>query len=156
MANVLGEFEVTVDAKGRFMIPTGFKKQLSEAEGSKFVLSRGFEKCLTLYTLEQWKKVEEIVSKLNDFNKQARQFKRAFLNGATMLEPDAAGRLLLPKSMLAYAGITKDMMFNAQVDKVELWDSVTHAAETASYGDVMESIGGQVLGSNFMNSFDGM
>lgn len=156
MANVLGEFEVTVDAKGRFMIPTGFKKQLTEAEGAKFVLNRSFEKCLTMYTMEQWKKVENVVMKLNDFNKKARMFKRAFLNGATFLEPDAAGRLLIPKKMLEYAGITKDMMFNAQVDKVELWDSIAHAAETAGYGEIMDSIDSEMLGSDFMNSFDGM
>ena len=138
------------------MIPTGFKKQLSEAEGARFVLNRGFEKCLTLYTLEQWKKVESVVRQLNDFNKKARQFKRVFLNGATYLEPDAAGRLLIPKSMLAYAGITKDMMMNAQVDKIELWDLATHAAEIASYGEVADSIDTEMLGSNFMNSIEGL
>ncbi|MBK7763502.1 MAG: division/cell wall cluster transcriptional repressor MraZ [Bacteroidetes bacterium] len=156
MANVLGEFEVTVDAKGRFMIPTGFKKQLTEAEGAKFVLNRSFEKCLTLYTMEQWKKVESVVMKLNDFNKKARMFKRAFLNGATFLEPDAAGRLLIPKKMLEYAGITKDMMFNALIDKVELWDADSHNEETAGYNEDMDSIESEGLGGEFMNPFDGI
>jgi len=156
MNNILGEFEVTLDPKGRFMLPAGLKKQLTEAEGARFVLNRGSDKCLTLYTEKQWEKVEAIVSKLNDFNEKARKFKRLFLNGATFLEPDAAGRLLIPKTMLAYANITKEIVFSGQMNKMELWDATAYRQETSVAPDEMNNLGGEVLGTDFMNPFDGL
>ena len=114
MSNYIGEYEVTIDAKGRFMIPTGFKRQLNTEVVTTYVISRGFESCLTLYTNEQWKKIEQIVNGLNDFNPKSRILKRKFLNGATPIEADAAGRLLLSKQLLEHAGITKDAVFSAK------------------------------------------
>jgi len=154
MASILGEFEVTLDPKGRFMIPAGLKKQLGEAESTRFVLNRGFDKCLTLYTEKQWAKVEAKVNKLNDFNEKARKFKRLFLNGATFLEPDAAGRLLIPKSMLLYADITKDMICTSQLNKTELWDAPAYRAETSVNAEELNSLGGEVLGEGFLNTMD--
>ena len=90
MAKILGEFEVTLDPKGRFMLPIGLKKQLPEGEGGSFVLNRGVEKCLTLYTMKQWEKIEAVILKLNDFNDVASKVKRQLLSGATILETDAA------------------------------------------------------------------
>ena len=156
MTRLLGEFEVTLDLKGRFMLPAGLKKQLTEADGSRFVLSRGSDKCLTLYTERQWEKVEAVVSRLNEFNEKARKFKRLFLNGATFLEPDAAGRVLLPKSMLVHAGITKDIVLSAQMNKMELWDAAAWKDETSADADTLNSLGGEVLGADFMNPFEGL
>ena len=82
-----GEYEATVDAKGRFLIPGGLKKQLPEGEG-RFILSRGFEKCLTLYPLASWEKIVAKISQLNDFDPKVRQFRRQFLGGATEIELD--------------------------------------------------------------------
>ncbi len=107
MTGFLGEFEATVDAKGRFLLPAGFKKQLAEGDGEKFVVNRGFEKCLSLYPLSSWKPIAEKVNALNDFDPKVRQFKRYFLNGATMVEPDSAGRLLLPPTLKEYAALQK-------------------------------------------------
>lgn len=153
MTDLLGEFEVTLDPKGRFMLPAGLKKQLSEAESARFVLNRGFDKCLALYTLEQWKAVSDIVSKLNEFNEKARKFKRLFLNGATYLEPDAAGRLLIPKSMLTYANMTKDLVFTAQNNKMEIWDAQTYRNETTVDSAELNDLGGELLGNDFLNPF---
>lgn len=153
---LLGEYEVTLDAKGRFMLPVGFKRQLPEAEAQRFVLSRGFEACLTLYTEAQWNKVAAVVNRLNDFNPKSRQFKRVFLNGATYVEPDAAGRLLLPKSMLEYAKLNKDLVFSAQMDKVELWDAEAFRAQTAIDSNDLSQLANDVLGSDFLNAQDGI
>ena len=155
MAKILGEFEVTLDPKGRFMLPIGLKKQLAEGEGGSFVLNRGVEKCLTLYTMKQWEKIEAVILKLNDFNDVASKVKRQLLSGATILETDAAGRILIPKSMLAYAGITKDIVFSAQMNKMEIWDAETHRKETTIDQADFKSMVGSVLGSNFLNPFDG-
>lgn len=153
---LLGEFEVTLDAKGRFMLPVGFKRQLPESGSSRFVLSRGFEACLTLYTEAQWDKVAAVVNRLNEFNPKSRQFKRVFLNGATYVEPDAAGRLLVPKTMLEYAKLNKDLVFSAQMDKVELWDADAFRAQTAINSDDLSQLANDVLGNDFLNATDGI
>jgi MraZ protein len=156
MSMLLGEFEVTLDAKGRFMLPVGFKRQLPENGSSRFVLSRGFEACLTLYTEAQWQKVAAVVNRLNEFNPKSRQFKRVFLNGATFVEPDAAGRLLVPKTMLEYAKLNKDLVFSAQMDKVELWDADAFRAQTAINSDDLSQLANDVLGNDFLNATDGI
>ncbi|HEX7903758.1 MAG TPA: division/cell wall cluster transcriptional repressor MraZ [Chitinophagaceae bacterium] len=123
MTGFLGEFEATLDAKGRFLLPAGFKKQLPEAEGSKFVINRGFEKCLALYPVKNWEPLFADISKLNDFDPKVREFRRYFLNGATFVEPDSAGRLLVPPNLKDHAGLEKDIVLVAAVNKIEIWDS---------------------------------
>lgn len=126
MTNFLGEYEVALDAKGRFLLPSGFRKQLPESNGGNFVINRGFEKCLVLYTVEVWNPIANKINKMNDLVPSVRDFKRLFMNGATPLEMDSADRLLLPKQLLEYAGIRKDMIIAAQGNKVELWDKDTY------------------------------
>ncbi len=122
MIGFIGEYESTVDAKGRFLLPSGFKKQLPELEGTTFVLNRGFEKCLTLYPILTWKPLYEKISQLNDFDPKVREFRRYFLNGATQIDLDSAGRLLMPKSLMEYAGLSKDIILTSAVNKIEIWD----------------------------------
>jgi MraZ protein len=123
MIGFLGEYEVTLDAKGRFLVPAAFKKQLTADSASQFVISRGIEPCLTLYPQETWQPLFTELAKLNDFDPQVREFRRSFLNGATPIEMDNAGRLLLPKSLMEYAGLEKDIMLVSAVNKIEIWDS---------------------------------
>ena len=122
MIGFLGEYEATLDAKGRFLLPAGFKKQLPEEGASQFVINRGFEKCLTLYPLQSWEPIFSTISKLNDFDPKVREFRRYFLNGATQLELDTAGRLLLPKNLTEHAGLDKDIVLVSAVNKIEIWD----------------------------------
>ena len=123
MIGFLGEFEATMDAKGRFLLPAGFKKQLPEEEGGLFVINRGFEKCLALYPIKSWEPLFADISKLNEFDPKAREFRRFFLNGATMVEPDSAGRLLVPPNLKEHADLQKDIVLVAAVNKIEIWDS---------------------------------
>ncbi len=122
MIGFIGEYESTIDAKGRFLLPSGFKKQLPEAENAQFVLNRGFEKCLTLYPVQSWKPIFKEISQLNDFNPKVREFRRYFLNGATPVELDNAGRLLMPKNLMEYAGLEKDIVLVSAINKIEIWD----------------------------------
>ncbi len=122
MTGFLGEYEVTVDAKGRFLLPAGFKKQLPEDANSLFVINRGFEKCLTLYPIQSWEPIFSEISKLNDFNPKVREFRRYFLNGAIQVELDSAGRMNIPKNLMEYAGLEKDVVLVAAVNKIEIWD----------------------------------
>lgn len=123
MTGFLGEFEATVDAKGRFLLPAGLKKQLGKGDAECFVLNRGFEKCLSLYPLSSWKPIAEKINALNDFDPKVRQFKRYFLNGATMVEQDSAGRLLLPPTLKEYAVLQKDIVLVPAGNKMEIWDT---------------------------------
>lgn len=123
MTGFLGEFEATLDAKGRFLLPAGFKKQLPEGEEGRFVINRGFEKCLALYPVKNWEPLFADISKLNDFDPKVREFRRYFLNGATFVEPDTAGRLLVPPNLKDHAGLQKDIVLVAAVNKIEIWDS---------------------------------
>jgi len=121
MTGFLGEFESTLDAKGRFLLPAGLKKQLPEGENTRFVINRGFEKCLTLYPKQSWEPLYARISSLNDFDPKVREFRRFFLNGAMEVELDSAGRLLLPPNLKDYAGLEKDIVLASDVDKVEIW-----------------------------------
>lgn len=118
----LGEYEATLDAKGRFLLPAGFKRQIPESEITRFVVNRGFEKCLSLYPMQSWKPLYDQISTLNDFDPKVREFRRYFLNGAIEVEPDTAGRILIPQNLKDYAGLGKDIVLVAAVNKIEIWD----------------------------------
>jgi MraZ protein len=122
MIGFLGEYEATVDAKGRFLLPAAIKKRLPEDSPGQFVINRGFEKCLSLYPLTNWHPIFEGISKLNDFDPKVREFRRYFFNGATELELDSAGRLLSPPNLREHASIDKDIVLVGSVQKIEIWD----------------------------------
>jgi MraZ protein len=123
MKGFLTETEVTLDAKGRFLLPMSIKKKLPETEGNTFVVARGFEENLVLYPSHIWQQsVQNKLDSLSDFNPEVRRFKRLFLNGATELEMDGAGRILVPKALMEYAGLTKEAILFAEGGKIEIWD----------------------------------
>ncbi len=122
MIGFLGEYAATLDAKGRFLLPAGFKKQLQQKE-NRFIISRGFEKCLSLYPSKSWEPIYTKISQLNDFDPKVREFRRQFLGGATEIELDNAGRLLLPATLKDFAGLQKDIILVAALDKIEIWDA---------------------------------
>jgi len=133
MISFLGEFEATIDAKGRFLLPVGLKRQLPEGETTSFVINRGFEKCLTLYPIQSWTPLYDQISILNDFDPQVREFRRYFLNGATYIEIDVAGRILIPPNLKEYAALGKDIVLAAAVNKIEIWDKQKHQQFFESY-----------------------
>ena len=146
MTGFLGEFEATLDSKGRFLLPAGFKKQIPEDESTRFVVNRGFEKCLSLYPMKSWEPLYARISTLNDFDPRVREFRRYFLNGATIVEPDSAGRILLPPQLKEYAGLEKDIVLASAVDKVEIWSTENYRKFFESYspGD-FSSLAQQVM-----------
>jgi MraZ protein len=95
---------------------------LSDEAGNQFVINRGFEKCLTLYPMKSWEPIFSEIGKLNDFDPKVREFRRYFLNGATVLELDSAGRLLVPPNLKEHAGLEKDIVLVAAMNKIEIWD----------------------------------
>lgn len=129
----LGEYEATMDAKGRFLLPAGIKRQLPENEITRFVINRGFEKCLSLYPLQSWQPLFNQISTLNDFDQEVRSFRRYFLNGAIEVEQDTAGRILIPQNLKEYAGLGKDLVLAAAVNKIEIWNKDDYQKFFESY-----------------------
>ncbi|HYJ65906.1 MAG TPA: division/cell wall cluster transcriptional repressor MraZ [Parafilimonas sp.] len=148
MAGFLGEYEATIDAKGRFLLPGGLKKQMPDGT-STIVISRGFEKCLLLYPLKAWETIEEKIKKLNDFNPKVNQFRTLFIGGASYVDLDTAGRILLPPSLKEYAGLGKDITLASDIDKIKIWDTGKYKKlfeEISS--DAFSSLAGEVMGGN--------
>lgn len=154
MFNLLGEYEISLDAKGRFLVPSAFRKLLEEGQGERFVINRGYEPCLVMYTQESWNNTTAKLQKLNEFNQKVRAFKRMFLNGASFVDIDSAGRILVPKQLLEYAGIKKEMVFSAQGNKVELWDKDTYYKYMQEQAPGFSDLADEVVGGDFMNPFD--
>ena len=146
MTGFLGEFESTLDPKGRFLLPAGLKKQLPEGENTRFVINRGFEKCLSLYPKQTWDPLFSKMQSLNDFNLKVREFRRYFLNGAMEVELDSAGRLLLPPNLKEYANLEKDIVLASAMDKIEIWSVENYKKFFESYSpDDFSSLAEQVM-----------
>ena len=146
MSHFLGEFECKLDAKGRLMLPAGLRKQMPEAEREGLVMNRGFEKHLVIYTRKEWDAIVEDLSKLNQYEKKTREFIRYFTRGATELSLDAAGRILLPKSLMEYAGIGTDAVLASQFNKIEVWAKDAYDAHLDNEPDNFSNLAEEVMG----------
>jgi len=122
MAGLVGEFEVTLDAKGRFLFPSGLRKQLNPAAQETFMLNKGFEDCLTLYPMNEWEKLSEKLGKMNLFKPNNRMFYRLFHQGAKQTALDTAGRIHIPVSHTGRVGLKKEAILIAYHDRIEIWD----------------------------------
>ena len=146
MTQLLGEYDCKVDSKGRFVLPAGLKKQLSDGDKERFVVNRGFEKNLTLYPESEWQKISREINALNLYNKKNREFVRYFFRGATELTADSANRLLLPKSTLDYAGIDKEIVLFAYGQRVEIWARDVYESMMQSEPEDFSSLAEEVMG----------
>lgn len=126
MAGLVGEFEVRLDDKGRFLFPSGLRKQLSPAAQENFMLNKGFEECLTLYPMNEWEKLSAKLSKMNLFKPKNRMFYRLFHQGAKAMSLDSAGRILIPVTHMERVGLKKDAMLIAYNDRIEIWDKTKY------------------------------
>lgn len=122
MAGLVGEYEVKLDAKGRFLFPSHLRRQLSPAAQESFMLNKGFEECLTLYPMNEWEKLSESLSKINLFKPKNRMFYRLFHQGAKDVSLDKTGRVLIPTSHMERVGLSKEAMLIAYNDRIEIWD----------------------------------
>jgi MraZ protein len=147
MSNFLGEFDCKLDAKGRMMIPVGLKKQLPEAVNEGLVINRGFEKHLVIYTRKEWNKIVDDLSQLNQYEKKTREFIRYFTRGASELTLDAAGRVLLPKALLEYAGISADVVLSCQFNKIEVWAQDAYEAQLDNEPENFANLAEEVMGN---------
>ncbi len=122
MAFFTSEYKGKLDAKGRLVLPAKMKGNLPEAASNELFMREGFEPCLELYPLIEYKKIYSKIAGLNEFNAEYRKLQRNFFRGSTTVELDTAGRLLIPKSMLQYAKLDKEIVVVGIGNRMEIWN----------------------------------
>lgn len=140
----MGEYNHTIDAKGRLIIPSKFR----EALGNEFVLTKGLDGCLFVFPMKEWEAFEEKLRSLPLIDKNARKFSRFFLAGASTCELDKQGRILVPGTLREFAQMDKEVVLTGMLDRIEVW-SKEQWLENNAYDD-MDDIAGsmQELGLN--------
>ncbi len=138
----MSEYNHTVDAKGRLIIPSKFRELL----GEEFVVSKGMDGCLFVYANEDWNAFEQKLTSLPLINKEARKFARFFLAGAAQVELDKQGRILLPANLREFAGLDKDVVLVGVGSRIEIWskekwESVTQDENMDDITSAMEALG---------------
>jgi len=125
MATFIGDYGCRLDAKGRFILPAAFKKQMPPGSPDRFVVRRDiFEPCLVLYTIDDWNiQLEKIRRRINPYNREHNVFLRNFFKGTAELALDSSNRLLIPKRLLELAGIGRDIVLAGQDGRIEIWDA---------------------------------
>ncbi len=113
----MGEYSHTIDVKGRLIVPSKFREQL----GNEFVVTKGLDGCLFVYSQEEWQRIETTFREKPLTSKDARKFLRFFFAGAANCEVDKQGRILLPANLREYAGIDKDVVSVGVLTRVEIW-----------------------------------
>lgn len=147
--NIIGSYECKADTKGRVMLPADLKKQLADAVKDGFVLKRSvFQKCLELYSMAEWQNEIDIVNKLNRFVKKNNDFIRMFMAGVRTIEMDNAGRLQIPKDLINFSGISKDVVLSSSVNRIEIWDKAAYEAvisdPNVDFGQLAEEVMGNI------------
>lgn len=115
----MGEFHHNIDEKGRLIIPSKFRNEL----GSKFIITRGIEECLFVYSIDEWNKMVDELKTLPFTRKDARTFTRMFLSGATECELDNNGRINIPSPLTNYASLEKECVVIGVNERLEIWSN---------------------------------
>ena len=147
MHTLIGTYECKADAKGRLMLPVALKKQLISSLAKGFVLKRAvFQPCLELYPLQEWEALMQKVNKLNRFKKKNNDFIRRFTAGVKAIELDVSGRLLIPKDLIGFAGIKKEIVVSSAVNIVEIWDKAQYEKAIDDAASDFASLAEDVMG----------
>ncbi len=128
------------------MMPSGLRKQLGPEDQERFVINRGFENNLTLYPQSEWLNISREVNALNLYNKKNREFVRYFFRGASEMRLDSTGRLLLPRQLISYAGIGREIVLFAYGNRIEIWDKHAYEEMMANEPDDFSSLAEEVMG----------
>ena len=118
-----GQFDCKLDPKGRLVLPSKIKGAIPEANGTVLMLQMAADKCLKLYPMVEFRKLESQVNALSDNNEETRRLKRTFFTRITEVELDSAGRFLIPKAFQEFAGLEKDVILVGLGNKIELWSA---------------------------------
>lgn len=113
----MGEFHHSIDDKGRLILPAKFREDL----GDNFIITRGLEECLFIYSISEWEKITHKLNNLPFTKKDARSFMRFFLSGATATEFDKQGRINITSPLISYADLKKECVVIGVGDRIEVW-----------------------------------
>jgi|TARA_B100000214_G_scaffold62380_1_gene40881 MraZ protein len=146
---LIGTYECKIDVKGRLLIPSAFKKQLAPVIPKGFVLKRAvFQNCLELYPLEQWEELIKKVNSLNRFKKKNNDFIRRFTAGVKFIELDSNGRLLIPRDLIEFSNIKREVTLSTSVNIIEIWDKSSYEKAIADSRDDFAQLAEEVMGGD--------
>ena len=155
MINILGTYECKADSKGRIMLPAPLKKQISSVISDGFVVKRSvFNKCLEIHPMSEWNKIVNQVNQLNRFIKKNNDFIRSYMSGLKIVNLDSSSRILIPKDLILFAGLEKQIVLSSSVNIIEVWDKkeyeISVSKSLKNFGDLAE----EVMGDNSYLSDD--
>lgn len=149
MNYLIGTYECKIDVKGRLLIPSAFKKQLAPVIAKGFVLKRAvFQKCLELYPLDEWEELIKKVNSLNRFKKKNNDFIRRFTAGVKFIELDNNSRLLIPKDLIEFSNIDREVTLSSSVNIIEIWDKNGYEKAIVDSRDGFAKLAEEVMGED--------
>lgn len=156
MINILGTYECKADSKGRIMLPAPLKKQVAAVISDGFVVKRSvFNKCLEIHPMSEWNKIVNQVNQLNRFIKKNNDFIRSYMSGLKIVNLDSSSRILIPKDLIVFAGLEKQIVLSSSVNIIEVWDKkeyeISVSKSLKNFGDLAEEVMGD---NNYLSSDD--
>ena len=147
MINIVGTYECKIDIKGRVNVPSAIKKQLATVIHEKFILKRSvFSNCIEIHPNSEWKKIMKQIDKLNRFSRKNNTFIRTYLSGLKEVELDANFRILIPKDLMIFANLKKDIVFSSSLNMIEVWSKDNYEKSIKSslnnFPDLVEDVMG--------------
>ena len=139
----MGEYQHNIDEKNRLIIPSKLRAKL----GEQIVITKGLEKCLFIYSMEEWNKITVNLNKLSFTKKNARIFSRLFISSATVCEFDRQGRILISKNHKDYASLSKEVLILGVNERLEIWDKKSYEEFVNCYQDEYENLAEDLFGS---------
>lgn len=144
--DLIGEFDVSLDSKGRFRLPTSLLKKLGDTEKLSFVVRKGWDPHLTLYPKPVWDALVADLSKRSELDPRVKRYAQAFWNGANEVSLDSADRILLPKRLQSYAEGVKSLVLTARNDKIEIWTETEYNQLLEASAAEFEALGVELFG----------
>ncbi len=146
MSTLVFSYDCKIDDKGRVLLPTKLKGELASYIPDGFIIKRSvFFSCIEFWPKSEWEKESTLISNLNRFNPENVEFIRKYLAGLKPIELDSTGRLLIPKDLIAFAGIEKDIVLIGTGDRIEIWDKIKYEA-ALSGGSPINELAMKILG----------
>ena len=147
MINILSTYECKADTKGRIMLPPPIKKQISSVLKEGFVIKRSvFNTCLEIHPMLEWRKIVDQVNQLNRFVKKNNDFIRSYMSGLKIVHADSSSRILIPKDLIEFAKLDKQIVLSSSVNIIEVWDKKEYEKSVSKsmkkFGDLAEEVMG--------------
>lgn len=147
MAGYTGQYDCKIDAKGRLKLPSGLLRQLPENQSGKFVINKGLDNNLDLYTEAAWDKITQKLEQLNKFNSRQREFLRAFYKNAVHIEMDSSERLLIPKKAADLISLKDEAVIMCYGSSIEIWSKEAYEATVNVDIDNFSDMADEILGN---------